>query len=88
MNNFISECFKIGPEPVIQGPDLIFSTPGLMTVSLLMFLGVFLFLFVIFWRYRIEQVGAYWNRFRDYVVNQMRDLSRMTPTIKNEKNEV
>jgi len=86
--NFISECFKIGPEPVIQGPDLIFSTPGLMTVSLLMFLGVFLFLFVIFWRYRIEQVGAYWNRFRDYVVNQMRDLSRMTPTIKNEKNEV
>jgi len=86
--NFISECFKIGPEPVIQGPDLIFSTPGLMTVSLLMFLGVFLFLFVIFWRYRIEQVGAYWNRFRDYVVNQMRDLSRMTPTIKNEKDEV
>jgi len=86
--NFISECFKIGPEPVIQGPDLIFSTPGLMAVSLLMFLGVFLFLFVIFWRYKIEQAGNLWSRFRDYVANQIRVLSGMTPTIQNEKDEV
>ena len=80
--NFISECFKIGPEPVIQGPDLIFSTPGLMAVSLLMFLGVFLFLFVIFWRYKIEQASNLWNRFRGFAAHQIRILSRMTPIMK------
>jgi membrane protease YdiL (CAAX protease family) len=86
--NFISEDFKIGPEPVIQGPDLVFSTPGLMAVSLLMFLVVFLFLFAIFWRFRIEQAGNVWNRFREYIMKQIRDLPRAALQTKNEDNEV
>jgi membrane protease YdiL (CAAX protease family) len=86
--NFISEDFKIGPEPVIQGPDLVFSTPGLMAVSLLMFLVVFSFLFAIFWRFRIEQAGNVWNRFREYIVKQIRGLPRAALQTKNEYNEV
>ncbi len=60
--NFISECFKIGPEPVIQGPDLIFSTPGLMIATFLMFLLTFIPLGIILWRYKIEQLSAIWHR--------------------------
>ena len=86
--NFVSECFKIGPEPVIQGPDLIFSTLGLMAVSLLMFLAVFSFLFAIFWRYRIEQAVSVWNRFREFALNQVRGLSRMATTTQNNNDEV
>jgi hypothetical protein len=86
--NFINECFKIGPAPTIQGPDLVFSTPGLMTISLLMFLAVFSFLFVIFWRFRIEQAVGVWNRFREYVVNQIRGLPRMATTMQNNNDEV
>ncbi len=61
--NFVNECFKIGPEPIMQGPDMGFATPGLMVVTLIMFVMTFSVLFVVFWRYRIEQVSALWNRF-------------------------
>ncbi len=60
--NFANECFKIGPEPIMQGPDLGFATPGLMIVSLSMFFITFSTLFVVFWRYKIEQVSALWGR--------------------------
>ena len=60
--NFVSECFKIGPEPVIQGPDLIFSNSGLMTVTLLMFFLTFIPLSIILWRFKIEQVTDLWWR--------------------------
>ncbi|MHA2359549.1 MAG: CPBP family intramembrane glutamic endopeptidase [Candidatus Thorarchaeota archaeon] len=60
--NFVSECFKIGPEPVIQGPDMIFSNGGLMTVTLLMFFLTFIPLSIFLWRYRIEQVTDLWWR--------------------------
>ncbi|MHA1577131.1 MAG: lysostaphin resistance A-like protein [Candidatus Thorarchaeota archaeon] len=60
--NFVNECFKIGPEPIMQGPDLGFATPGLMVVSIIMFIITFSILFVIFWRYKIEQVSALWGR--------------------------
>jgi membrane protease YdiL (CAAX protease family) len=86
--NFISEDFKIGPEPVIQGPDLVFSTPGLMIVSLLMFLIVFSFLLVIFWRYRIEEAAHLWNHSRARAMKRIRGLSRMRLSIKNENSEV
>ncbi|MFW9962551.1 MAG: CPBP family intramembrane glutamic endopeptidase [Candidatus Sifarchaeia archaeon] len=56
--NFTSECFKIGPEPVIQGPDIIFSTPGLMTATLLMFVLTFIPLGFVLWKYKIEQFSA------------------------------
>ncbi len=62
MFNYISECFKIGPEPVIQGPDLIFLNSGLMTATLLMFFLIFIPLGVILWRFKIEQVSAIWYR--------------------------
>ncbi len=60
--NFVNECFKIGPEPIMQGPDMGFATPGLMYVTLIMFFIAFSILFVIFWRYRIEQVSDLWGR--------------------------
>ncbi|MHA3964163.1 MAG: lysostaphin resistance A-like protein [Candidatus Thorarchaeota archaeon SMTZ1-45] len=60
--NFTSESFKIGPEPMIQGPDLIFSTPGLMAITFLMFLLTFIPLGVVLWKYKIEQLSTAWHR--------------------------
>ena len=60
--NYVSECFKIGPEPVIQGPDLVFASPGLMTTTFLMFFLTFIPIGVFLWRFRIEQVSAVWSR--------------------------
>ena len=62
MFNYVSECFKIGPEPVIQGPDLVFSNPGLMAATLLMFFLVFIPLGLLLWKFKIEQVSAMWHR--------------------------
>jgi membrane protease YdiL (CAAX protease family) len=62
MFNYVSECFKIGPEPVIQGPDLIFSNPGLMATTLLMFFLIFIPLGILLWKFKIEQVSAIWYR--------------------------
>lgn len=73
--NFVSECFKIGPEPVIQGPDLIFSTPGLMSVSLILFITVFSFLFVIFWHFKIDQVTDLLNRIKVRAMIKIKVLS-------------
>jgi membrane protease YdiL (CAAX protease family) len=60
--NLVNECFKIGPEPVIQGPDMIFSNSGLMTVTLLMFFLTFIPLSIILWKFKIEQVTDFWWR--------------------------
>lgn len=60
--NFVNENFKIGPEPSMQGPDMAFLTPGLLGVTLVMFLLVFSTLFLVFTRYKIEQVSSLWNR--------------------------
>lgn len=62
MFNYISECFKIGPEPAIQGPDLIFLNSGLMAATLLMFFLIFIPLGVILWKFKIEQVSVIWYR--------------------------
>lgn len=64
--NFVAECFKIGPEPMIQGPDLVFSTPGIMATTLLIFLVVFSALFLILWKYRIQDVETLRNRGSGY----------------------
>ena len=58
--NFVNECFKIGPEPVIQGPDMIFANSGLMIVTLLMFFLTFIPLGIILWKFKIEQVTDLW----------------------------
>jgi membrane protease YdiL (CAAX protease family) len=62
MFNFVSECFKIGPEPVIQGPDLVFSNPGLMATTFLMFFLIFIPLSIFLWKFKIEQVSAIWHQ--------------------------
>ena len=62
MFNYVSECFKIGPEPVIQGPDLIFSNPGLMATTFLMFFLIFIPLGVFLWKSKIEQVSTIWHQ--------------------------
>ncbi len=62
MFNYVSECFKIGPEPIIQGPDLIFSNSGLMTTTLLMFFLIFIPLGLFLWKFKIEQVSRMWHR--------------------------
>ncbi len=60
--NFVRECFKVGSEPVSQGPDMVFSNSGIMTATLLTFLLTFIPLFIILWKYRIEQVTDFWWR--------------------------
>jgi membrane protease YdiL (CAAX protease family) len=60
--NFISEGFKLGPEPTIQGPDLIFSNPMVMTISFSLFFIIFTVLLTVSWRYRLEDVEALWHR--------------------------
>ncbi|MBE0527232.1 CPBP family intramembrane metalloprotease [Candidatus Thorarchaeota archaeon] len=74
--NFANECFKIGPEPTMQGPDLGFANPGVMVVSMLFFLLVFSILFYVFWRYKIEQAAALWNRTSMRVRNTIPGLSK------------
>ena len=60
--NFVRECFKVGSEPVSLGPDMVFSNSGIMTATLLTFLLTFIPLFIILWKYRIEQVTDFWWR--------------------------
>jgi membrane protease YdiL (CAAX protease family) len=84
--NFIGESFKVGPEPVIQGPDIVFSTPVLMAVSVLMFLGVFSLLFFIFWRYRIEQASRVWQQFRNSILKPIQSITRTVSTKNAEHN--
>jgi membrane protease YdiL (CAAX protease family) len=62
MMNFVNECFKIGPEPVVQGPDMGFANAGVMGMTLLMVLVTFAPLVVILWKYRLEQVTDFWHR--------------------------
>ncbi|MHA2178722.1 MAG: CPBP family intramembrane glutamic endopeptidase [Candidatus Thorarchaeota archaeon] len=60
--NYVSECFKIGPEPIIQGPDIIFSNSGLMAVTFLMFFLTFIPLTMFLWKIKLEQVTDFWLR--------------------------
>lgn len=83
--NFVNECFKIGPEPIMQGPDIGFATPGLMVVSLIMFFITFSTLFVVFWRYRIEQVSDLWGRTIERMRKSVTGLSRIV-TAKQDNN--
>ncbi len=78
--NWVSECFKVGPQPSVQGPDLVFATSGIMMISLAMFFFVFSILFFTFWKYKIEQLPALWNRIK------VRGLLRKETTV-NEINE-
>ncbi len=60
--NFVGECFKIGPEPTMQGPDIVMHNAGIMTVTFALFFGTFLTLFIVFWRYKIENAATLRHR--------------------------
>ncbi|MFW9834856.1 MAG: CPBP family intramembrane glutamic endopeptidase [Candidatus Thorarchaeota archaeon] len=77
--NFVNENFKIGPEPSMQGPDMAFLTPGLLGMTLVMFLIVFSTLFFVFTRYKIEQVSSFWKRITEKVQNMHPSLSGTEP---------
>ncbi len=74
--NFVNENFKIGPEPSMQGPDMAFSTPGLLGVTLVMFFFVFSMFFFVFSRYKIENVSSLWNRITERTRNILLGRSR------------
>ncbi|MFW9957197.1 MAG: CPBP family intramembrane glutamic endopeptidase [Candidatus Odinarchaeota archaeon] len=65
--NFCSENFKIGPEPVIQGPDLAFSNGELMITTLSMFFLIFIPLGLFLWKFKIEQVTGRWQKLIGHV---------------------
>ncbi|MFW9843391.1 MAG: lysostaphin resistance A-like protein, partial [Candidatus Thorarchaeota archaeon] len=60
--NFVNECFKVGPEPIVQGPDMVFANSGLMVTTLLMFVVTFIPLMVVLWKFKIEQVIGFWQK--------------------------
>ena len=70
--NFIGECFKIGPEVVTQGPDIPLYSPLLTLVSFVLFLMIFSTLFILFMRYKIEQVSASLKRLSDQIQSRVR----------------
>jgi len=74
--NFVNENFKIGPEPSMQGPDMAFSTPGLLGVTLVMFFFVFSMFFFVFSRYKIENGSSLWNHITERTRNILLGRSR------------
>ncbi len=59
--NFMSEGFKIGPEPMIQGPDLAFANPTVMVLSLTLATILLCTLFILVTRYKMEQLESTWS---------------------------
>ncbi|MFW9808801.1 MAG: lysostaphin resistance A-like protein [Candidatus Thorarchaeota archaeon] len=86
--NFVSENFKIGPEPAIQGPDLVFSTQGLLAVTLVMFFSIFSVLFVIFSRYKIDQISDLWRNISNRSRRILTGLSRTEAVTNDNLDEV
>jgi len=60
--NFVNECLKVGPEPVIQGPDMIFANSGLMMMTFLMLFLTIIPLGIVLWKTKLEQVNNFWLR--------------------------
>jgi membrane protease YdiL (CAAX protease family) len=59
--NFMSEGFKIGPEPLIQGPDLAFANPTIMALSLTLAMILLCTLFLFVTRYKMYQLETKWS---------------------------
>ncbi|MGY5859226.1 MAG: CPBP family intramembrane glutamic endopeptidase [Candidatus Thorarchaeota archaeon] len=74
--NYVNECFKIGPEPTMQGPDMGFANPEVMMVSMVFFLIIFSMLFVVFWKYKIEYASERWYRISQSMRNIVPGLSK------------
>ena len=82
--NFVNENFKIGPEPSMQGPDMGFLTPGLLGVTMVMFLIVFSTFFFVFSRYKIEQTSSLWSQITEKTRHMLPSLSRTEPAEKDD----
>ncbi|MFX1606072.1 MAG: CPBP family intramembrane glutamic endopeptidase [Promethearchaeota archaeon] len=85
--NFVNEDFKIGPEPTMQGPDMAFVTPGLLGVTLVMFVMTFSVFFFVYGRYKIEQVASLWSRISIRAKNIVPGPSRTKATVNDNKSE-
>ncbi|TFG30957.1 CPBP family intramembrane metalloprotease [Candidatus Thorarchaeota archaeon] len=84
--NFVSECFKVGPEPIIQGPDLVFSNSGLMAITFLIFFLIFIPLGVFLWKYTFEHVTSLWQQFIGRInYEEQEDLANGIDYRKNDK---
>ena len=70
--NFFNECFKIGPEPSVEGPDFSFNSPMLMALTLVMYIGAFVTLLFISWRFKIEQVQTSWNHLKTQLLTRLK----------------
>jgi membrane protease YdiL (CAAX protease family) len=73
--NFANENFKVGPDPVVQGPDFSFMEPGLMIISLILLVVTFSLLTVAVWKYRVEDVESIKIRFSQRVLLFMKRTS-------------
>ncbi|MFX0108995.1 MAG: lysostaphin resistance A-like protein [Candidatus Hodarchaeota archaeon] len=62
--NFINENFKVGSDPLVQGPDYFYGSPTLLGLTIGMFLITFFALTFMAYRYRIEDVQRHWNSVR------------------------
>ncbi|MFX0107145.1 MAG: lysostaphin resistance A-like protein [Candidatus Hodarchaeota archaeon] len=65
--NFANENFKVGPDPVVQGPDFTFMEPQLMLISLVLLIVTFSMLTIVMWKYRIEDVRTTKMRLRQHI---------------------
>ncbi|MFQ5831731.1 MAG: CPBP family intramembrane glutamic endopeptidase [Candidatus Thorarchaeota archaeon] len=64
--NFFNESFRIGPEPLIQGPDVAYSSPVLTGMMLVMFLLTMTILLILMSKYRVDQVDSLRERMRGH----------------------
>ncbi len=60
--NFINENFKVGSDPLVQGPDYFYGSPTLLVLTIAMFLITFIVLTFMAYKYRIEDVQNHWHR--------------------------
>ncbi|MHA1576994.1 MAG: lysostaphin resistance A-like protein [Candidatus Thorarchaeota archaeon] len=81
--NFFRENFKIGPWDNPPGPDVSFPEPALMPVMILMFFALFGLLFVLAYRFKIENVENTWAKITTRLSSSPSETYRSEMTAKN-----
>ncbi len=64
--NFINENFKVGSDPLVQGPDYFYGSSTLLGLTIGMFLITFILLTYMAYKYRIEDVQNHWIRAKNW----------------------
>jgi membrane protease YdiL (CAAX protease family) len=64
--NFINENFKVGSDPLVQGPDYFYGSPILLGLTIGLFLLTFVVLTFMAYKYRIEDVQNQWHRITNW----------------------